>query len=74
MPVLVDAEDNHVISLGNDFVKRLLIAHGRGKASVTLLPRTIKDPRHLRVAETRKLNGRIKVVGVAEKLSKPKSK
>jgi UTP--glucose-1-phosphate uridylyltransferase len=73
-PFLVHAGDNHVMSAGHDYLKRMLRAKASAGADATLLLRHVPDPRRYGVAEVSRASGGLIVNRVVEKPSRPASK
>jgi UTP--glucose-1-phosphate uridylyltransferase len=72
---LVHAGDTCIVSKPTLIHSRLVDAHSRNGADVTLAVQELSDPRQYGVAEIRRTNGNVlEVVGVEEKPRQPRSK
>lgn len=71
---LVHAGDNYVMSARNDHLERMFESKVSTRADVTLLLRSVPDPRRYGVAEVVKKDGELRVRRVVEKPIRPASK
>jgi UTP--glucose-1-phosphate uridylyltransferase len=71
-PFLVHAGDTYIISSNGNPIKRLMKAHEKKKAEVTLLLKEVENPKQYGVAEVQEQNGGVfNVRKVIEKPQKP---
>lgn len=69
---IVHAGDTYIISKNNNPIKRLIEAHEKKRAEVTLLLKEVENPKHYGVAEIQEQNGEaFNVRKVIEKPEKP---